>query len=88
MIKVRRLLTEVLLEVTTEEMQAAAEDTFIRARSKGIAKLNSPIFKKAGNNFMTYLFLPNYTFLESSKMKIVGIILISCAIHFTLDTSD
>lgn len=38
MVKVRRMLTEVLLEVTTEEMQSVAEDAFNRARTKGIAK--------------------------------------------------
>ncbi|KAE8745931.1 hypothetical protein FOCC_FOCC007448 [Frankliniella occidentalis] len=37
MVKVRRMLTEVLLEVTTEEMQSIAEDAFIRARSKAPA---------------------------------------------------
>lgn len=39
MMKVRRMLTEVLLEVTTEEMQSVAEETLSRARSKGIAKI-------------------------------------------------
>jgi hypothetical protein len=35
MLKVRRLLTEVLLEVTTEEMEAVAQEVLSKAKAKG-----------------------------------------------------
>lgn len=48
MMKVRRMLTEVLLEVTNEEMQMVAEDTLSRARSKGIEKYPASWLIKVG----------------------------------------
>lgn len=35
MLKVRRTLTEILLEVTTEEMTAVAREVYQKARAKG-----------------------------------------------------
>lgn len=36
MLKVRRTLTEILLEVTTEEMEAVAHEVLSKAKAKGI----------------------------------------------------
>lgn len=40
MLKVRRTLTEILLEVTTEEMEAVAQEVLSKAKAKGIRNFN------------------------------------------------
>lgn len=40
MLKVRHTLTEVLLEVTTEEMQAVAQEVLSKAKAKGTRHFN------------------------------------------------
>jgi hypothetical protein len=40
MLKVRRTLTEILLEVTTEEMEAVAQEVLSKAKAKGTRNFN------------------------------------------------
>lgn len=40
MLKVRRVLTEILLEVTTEEMEAVAQEVLSKAKAKGTRNFN------------------------------------------------
>jgi hypothetical protein len=40
MLKVRRTLTEILLEVTTEEMEAVAQEVLSKAKAKGTTNFN------------------------------------------------
>jgi len=40
MLKVRRILTEILLEVTTEEMEAVAQEVLSKAKAKGTRNFN------------------------------------------------
>ena len=71
MTKVRRLLTEVLLEVTTEEILAAAEDTYNRARSKGIAKLKGLSLEKAVADSIKFLFFIPFQAFILEKIRFV-----------------
>jgi len=40
MLKMRRILTEILLEVTTEEMEAVAQEVLSKAKAKGTRNFN------------------------------------------------
>lgn len=51
MLSVRKNLTEILLEVTSEEISAIAQDTLSKVRSKG---------QKSCTIFQLYLFVPNF----------------------------
>lgn len=79
MLKVRRTLTEILLEVTTEEMTAVAREVYQKARAKGTTFYTTLVFVSK-LSFLFGLYMPCRISLNDPQfLKKNGII-----IHFSV----
>lgn len=71
MLKVRRTLTEILLEVTTEEMTAVAREVYQKARAKGTTLYTVTVYISKLIFFIWFVFLSDIFHFPKMKKGII-----------------